>query len=109
MIIRKYNVWSLDVWGNDEDGFTINDRNCFRRNVEFPTYPQGYNRGTDREFWAHWPSDKQIVQKLIDIGFLKNGVTIDDLDIDGEYEFCLYIDDSKNGFPICQLEYVGKY
>ena len=109
MRIVKYDVWSLDVWGNEEEGFTVNDRSCFSRAVEFPTYPQGYNRGTDREFWEHWPSDKQIVQTLIDIGFLKDGITVHDVSIGGENEFSLYIEDSANGFPLCQLEYIGQY
>ena len=49
MKIRRYDVWSLDVWGGEDEGFTVNDRSCIRRGLEFPTYPQGYNRGMDRE------------------------------------------------------------
>jgi hypothetical protein len=24
--MKEYTVWSYDVWGNDEDGYTVNDR-----------------------------------------------------------------------------------
>ena len=102
----KYDVWSLDVWGNEEDGFDVNNRSCFQRDVEFPTTHKVYNEGTDWEFSDDWPTDEQIVQTLIDIGFLNSNVVVIDLTIDGESDNSLYIDQEDNGFPICQLEYV---
>jgi len=102
----KYDVWSLDVWGNEEDGFDVNDKSCFQRGVEFPTYPQGYNKGTPREFWEHWPSDQQIIDTLIEIGFLNPDVKLSDIDIDGDPQYSLYLEELSNGFPICQLEFV---
>ena len=26
MLTKTYRVWSYDVWGNDEDGYSVNDR-----------------------------------------------------------------------------------
>lgn len=102
----KYDVWGLDVWGNEEDGFDVNDRSCFQRNVEFPTTHMVYNIGTTREFCTDWPTNKQVVDTLIEIGFLKMGTTIDDVDIDGDPCYSLYIEESVNGYPICNLELV---
>lgn len=106
MKIVRYDVWSLDVWGNEQDGFQVNDRSCFARDVEFKTHPRGYNRGTDGEFWSHWPSDLQVLNRLKEIGFMKDHITLDDILIDGEYEYSLYIEDSETTEPICQLEFV---
>lgn len=104
----KYDVWGLDVWGNEQDGFDVNDRSCYQRDVEFPTTHKVYNEGTPQEFSDDWPIDQQIIDTLIDIGFLKSNVVVDDILIDGEFEFCLYVEDAENGFPICQLEFVEK-
>lgn len=102
----KYDVWSLDVWGNEEDGFDVNDRSCFQCEVEFPTTHEIYNEGTDREFSDDWPTDQQIIDTLIEIGFLNTDVKLEDITIDGENDFSLYLDQAENGFPICQLDYV---
>lgn len=102
----KYDVWSLDVWGNEQDGFDVNDRSCFQRAVEFPTTHKVYNQGTPREFSDDWPTDEQIIQTLIDIGYLVDNATMTDIQIDGEPDSSLWIEDTKDGFPICQLEYV---
>jgi len=107
MRIVKYDVWSLDVWGNDEEGYSVNDRCCVCRALEFKTYPQDYNRGTENEFWEHWPSDQQIIDMLKSAGIMSAIVKPADVDIDGEYEYSLNIDDSKNGCPLWRLEYVG--
>lgn len=106
MKIAKYDVWSLDVWGNDEDGYFVNDRVCFRRAVGFPTTHKVYNEGTPQEFSEDWPTDEQIVETLIDIGFLREGVSSSALTIDGDMEFSVDID--EDGYPLCQLEFVGK-
>ena len=102
----KYDVWSLDVWGNRKEGFEINDRSCFARAVEFPTTHKVYNQGTEQEFSDDWPTDKQIIETLKEIGYLADHVTTNDVDIDGEPDFSFYLEDSQSGFPLCQLEYV---
>ena len=100
----KYDVWSLDVWRNETDGFDVNDRSCFQRDVEFPTTHKTYNEGTPQEFSDNWPTDQQIIDKLIEIGYFKGSVKLADVDIDGDPNYSLYIDDSKNGRPLCQIE-----
>ena len=103
----SYDVWSLDVWGNEQDGFEINDRSCYQRAVEFPTTHRVYNEGTGHEFSDDWPTDQQVLETLQEIGFLVDICTLNDIDIDGECEYSLYINEEHNGFPLCQLERVG--
>ena len=100
----KYDVWSLDVLGNMIDGYDVNDRSCFRHNVEFPTTHKVYNAGTPQEFSDDWPTDQQIIDTLIEVGYFKDSIKLADVEIDGEYEFSLYISGSRDGCPNCQLE-----
>ena len=100
----KYDVWSLDVWGNTDEGYSINDRSCFSRDVEFPTTHNIYNEGTKQEFSDDWPTNKQIIDTLKEIGFLSDDADVSNIDIDGNYEYSLYLEDSTDGYPICQLE-----
>ena len=102
----KYDVLSLDVWGNEQDGFDVNDRSCFQRGVEFPTTEEKYYSHMTGNSVEYWPSDQQIIDTLIEIGFLNPDVKLSDIDIDGDPQYSLYLDDSSNGFPICQLEFV---
>ena len=102
----KYDVWSLDVWGNETDGFDVNDRSCFDREVHFPTTYKVYNQGKPGEFSDNWPTDQQILDTLRSIGFLSDKCKLTDITIDGESDCSLYIDQADNGMPICQLEFV---
>lgn len=35
----KYRVWKLDVWGNEKDGYTVNDRHDIGE-IELPEVPE---------------------------------------------------------------------
>ena len=102
----KYDVWSLDAWRNEADDFEVNDRYCFHRDVEFPTTYKVYNQGTEQEFSDNWPTDQQILDTLINIGYLTSKCKLIGITIDGESDGSLYIDQADNGRPICQLDYV---
>lgn len=57
--LRKYRLWTYDVWGNARDGYDVNDR-----------YSHGYvsvrckaktvNVGTAHEFTTFEPTDRQL-------------------------------------------------
>jgi len=32
----KASLWSYDVWGNEDDGFEVNDRCCLDRSLDLP-------------------------------------------------------------------------
>lgn len=80
-----YTVWSLDVWGNQEDGFEVNDR-----------------RRAGSLIMAKDSSDGSIVRRLVAEGFLRRGTSLSDVEISGDDEFIL-VDDYRTGEPVLQL------
>jgi len=130
-----YTVWNLDVWGHGPDecedslgcpcmaddpdhegqrihdpdahecdaGYDVNDR-CRVGTVEVQTDETvNYTHPTASVGW--YPSDGAIVRALIDAGYLKDACTASDVDIDGESDGLLMLDESQDGRPLFQLEY----
>jgi hypothetical protein len=83
--VVKYYVWSLDVWGNEEDGFEVNDRSK-AGSIELP------EDGSDNAWMI----------ALEDAGFLKDGSHKVGR-IDGDDGF-YHVEDKRNGRPWLQLE-----
>jgi len=104
MKIVKYDVWSLDVWGNEVDGFDVNDRCCVSRSLKFPTTHKIYNQGKPSEFSDDWPTNQQIIDTLKDAAIMSAIVKPEDVEIDGDPNYSLCIDDKNNGCPLWQLE-----
>ena len=97
----SYALWFYDVWGNEEDGFEVNDRYCASRDFIIPTMPKTYNRGTSRQFTDFVPSDKEILRALVDAGELKPLALTAGIEFDGDGENIYLTED--NGFPLCEL------
>lgn len=88
--MRNIKVWGLDVWGNEKDGFEVNDRyECFEEKV--------------RDNFFSW-GDKKVVRWLKDRGLIKSGIHTKSIEIDGDGETYYYINDSRNGRPEYQIE-----
>lgn len=102
----KYDVWSLDILGNAEDGWDMNDRSCYARAVEFPTMHEVFNQGKEGEFSTDWPTNQQILDMLVEIGYFNDSATLDTITIDGDSKFSLWLEQKADGFPVCQLEHV---
>jgi len=89
MKIVKAKVASLDVWGNKEDGFEVN---------------QSYDIGKTIEFDID--SDQSILQALIDADILSQECTLKDIVIDGD-DMIINIDEVESseglGMPILNL------
>ncbi len=85
MAIPTWTVCSLDVWGNERDGYEVN--NIFR--TEF-----------DDLYISEDTTDKEIIQFLKRIGYLKKTCKDSKFDIDGDDMF-MYID--YCGQPVCHL------
>lgn len=84
-----FSVYSLDVLGNELEGFEVNDRNNLG-DVELD------------------PSDDQdIIQALLDADILASfsGTVADTFVIDGD-DSLIFIDSKSDGFPLLQLERV---
>jgi hypothetical protein len=77
-----FRVWSLDVWGNDEDGYTVNDR----REVGKISVSNTENR--------------TLFRALVNRDFLRPGAKVE---FDGDDEF-ISVDYANNGEPVLQLE-----
>jgi hypothetical protein len=59
-----WEVWHYDVWGNSEEGYSVNDRRCSNRALELDIPVTVYNVGTAREFESAGPTDSQIREAL---------------------------------------------
>lgn len=84
--LETWQVWGLDVLGNEEDEFEVNDR---------------FKLGIIELKVNH--TDQDIVDELILYSFLKSTVTVNDLVFDGDDKM-IYIDEKKDGFMLFQLE-----
>lgn len=98
-----YELWFYDVWGNKEEGFTVNDRHCVNRDFVIMSNPKVYNRGTPRQFVDFSPTDKQILQALVNAGELKESALTADIEIDGDGENIYLTDVDAGYYPLCEL------
>lgn len=83
--MATWRVFSLDVWGNETDGFEVNDR-CQVGTIETSEDPP------DAEIWAC----------LLEAGIARGCIS------EGEFEWAdeswLCIDEKETGRPVFQLE-----
>jgi len=85
----KATVWSYDVWGNEKDGFDVNDRSCFARDIDCPEKILG--------------SDRELLKWLKDIGFIVKGIRLASLRFDGD-DTSIVIEQANNGYPFGVVE-----
>ncbi len=85
--VREYTIHSLDVWGNETDGFQVND-----------IYPSS---GTVQI--SDQATDREILEALKDEGHIRRGVLPSQVRIDGEPGFSLWVEDARNGRPELEL------
>jgi len=86
--MTTYKVFFLDVWGNENEGFEVNDRSeC--GTIDLP-----------KEF-----SDQDLIQALLEANILSSfgGQVKDIFTIDGDNTW-ISIDRKRNGMPLLQLE-----
>jgi len=91
--IALYRFWTYDLWGNENDGWEVNDR-YDRGLVEVIQEETIYNRGSEHEF-VSWECSKESLKEAV--------AAIVDLDWEGENEYTLYA--TYEGKPICELEF----
>ena len=86
----KFELINYDVWGNSQDGFSVNN---------------AYSTGIFINIEV-FDTDKTILKKLKEVGFLKKTAKYNCFVIDGESEYSLYINHVtiKDGvYPFCEL------
>uniref|UniRef100_A0A6M3JAL7 Uncharacterized protein n=1 Tax=viral metagenome TaxID=1070528 RepID=A0A6M3JAL7_9ZZZZ len=98
---NSYELWLYDVWGNEEEGFDLNDRYCANRDFVVPTMPKTYNKGKPGQFTDFVPSNKEILAALVEAGELNPGALEAEITIDGDEEH-IYLTE-EDGYPICEL------
>jgi len=85
LLVDKWQVWDLDSWGNDEDGYQVNDRYKWV-SIELV---RGF-------------SYRDLFKELKAQNIIKKHVKLKQLAIDGDDIF-ISIDLAKNGKPFFQL------
>ncbi len=98
---NSYELWFYDVWGNEENGFEVNDRRCANRDFIIPTMPKTYNRGKPGQFTDFNPSDKEVLTALVKAGELKESALTADIILDGDDKTIYLTEDTS--FPLCEL------
>ena len=84
--MKAYTVYSLDVLGNAEDGYDVND---------------SFKVGTI--VVQNADSDREILAALKSVGIIANHIRLSDVVIDGD-DYMITIDDAKDGRPVFTLE-----
>ena len=84
-----FEVIDYDVWGNEEDGFEVNNK--FRTG--------------EKIMLEETMTDNEITKSLIRQGALKQEAD-GNVDYDGEFEYTLYLTDSRNSEPIMELQFL---
>lgn len=88
-----WELWNYDVWGNADDGYQVNDRNCFDSEYPISLKTVLNNAGTEREFVSAYPSDYQIKKAF--------GVSCK-IDLDGD-DTTTYVNRASDGYPIGEM------
>lgn len=84
----KFDLHTYDVWGNERDGFEVNDRYMRRDVIEVP------DDATDADF----------ILALKRAGWLKRNVRVSSIGIEGESDYTLYFTHTPTGYPLFELE-----
>jgi hypothetical protein len=89
--LKKYEIVSLDVWGNEKDGFEIN---C------------GFYTGAVITIDPY--DNKDIIRKVRQAGYVNKALPYQNFEIEGdpEFELTLYYSSRRLGqrYPVCSLD-----
>jgi len=87
--MKKYDVWTLDVWGSDGD-WTVNDR----------------TRAGTIEL-VNIDDDEEFLKALQQINIIKKNVKLSDLDFSGDDEQ-IWINEKLDGYPLVELDLIDE-
>jgi len=89
----NYRLVTYDVWGNNQDGFLVNQVFSTETVVEFP-------KGTDYN---------KIIEILKEKSILTEKANNENVQIDGEEDSVIFFTDSEKGMPLFELRNIEKY
>lgn len=81
----KYELYSYDVWGNEEEGYSVND--TFKRGI----------------IELENDDDGEIIRELKSMGFLASSAETINFEIEGESDYTIYINGKNDNYPYCEL------
>lgn len=90
-----YSTYDYDVWGNEEDGYEVNDVFCINRAVEFTQEEFVYNNLTCREVHLWEVSEKELADYF--------GFHPTEVEVSGDDEV-LYVD-REDGMPVGEIRF----
>jgi hypothetical protein len=73
---KNYRLYTYDVWGNEKDGYEVND--CFKTSEVYEI---------DNDL-----SDKDLIKSLKTQGLIKKGIHAKSITIDGEPDYTFYFE-----------------
>ena len=91
-----YSTYSYDVWGNEEDGYEVNDVFCINQAVEFTQEELVSNEGLPFEF-RYWEVPEEEVVEYF-------GLTSEEASLDGDDEDNLYVE-TNDGMPVGEIRF----
>jgi len=97
-IKTSWKIRTYDVWGNERDGYDVNDSYVVDRNYPLTLAVTVNNQGTAQEFLSAYPTDRQI-RKALDLRSIQ-------LDLEGD-DLIIYVNRSSNGYPCGELHCVS--
>ena len=87
----KVELATYDVWGNARDGYEVN---------------AAYRAGTFEDDKLDLNNDRSIMEFLKRIGYLNKYAKLKSIEVEGDPEFSIYINDAKDGYPLWELRQV---
>lgn len=90
-----WEVRTYDVWGNEKDGYDVNDSFVVDAELELEIPVTVYNVGTPSEFESATPTDRQLRQALDVKPRVKLSVDGDDINI--------YVHHESTNYPFGEL------
>jgi len=84
---KLYGIHSLDVWGNEEDGFEVNEIYSKDQDLEIPTQA----------------TNSEIIRILKEEGFINKTAKNENIEIDDSGDE-IWINDARTGEPIYNLK-----
>ena len=98
--IALYDVFTYDVWGNEEDGYEVNDVFPFARGAEIKQEEIEYNEDTPHSFLSWEVPEAELIEALR----IKPGTAIE---VSGDDDLALCVESAADCYPLGELRFVG--
>ena len=97
-IETSWELRTYDVWGNNKDGYEVNDSYVVDRDYPMTLTVTVNNQGTPQEFLSAYPTNRQI-RKALDLRSIQ-------LDLQGD-DLTIYVNRSSNGYPLGEMHCIS--